>query len=414
MSNTKGALKPGWKRVVFRDLIANINDYFDRCKEPATRYLAGQHIDEGDLTVRRWGSTDDSIFPPTFKRRFQTGDVLFHSRNPKKLASPQFSGVTGEKLFILRSKDTDVLLQEFIPFLLLTDEFSDYVQRTRSGSVNKFLNWTPLSKYEFALPPVEEQRRIAKALAAIELFRCSLIDAAFAANQVTLSYQQLLFPSRNVFGTKWISYRLEGVCSNITDGKHGDCQDQDESGYFFVSAKDLDDDSIVYTQARQITECDFLDTHKRTRLEPGDILVSNSGSIGKMALVRDDSRTPKTTFQKSVAIIKPNHDLVDCRWLFYWLRSKRPLLERISQGSAQRNLLLGDLRKMQILIPHRDVQIVTVTKIAALDTAVSKIKHRIDALRQLARSSLPGPATNPIPSTPSFPLTVGTQKNNIT
>ncbi len=172
--------------TVFGDLVANINDYFDRDKDPATRYLAGNHIDEGDLAVRRWGSTDDATFPPTFKRRFCAGDVLFHSRNPKKVVQPDFDGVTGEKLFVLRSKDTTQLLQETVPYLLLTDHFADYVRRSRAGSVNKFLNWTPLAKYKFALPPPEEQGRIASALAAADSLRETLRSVRESVYRITV------------------------------------------------------------------------------------------------------------------------------------------------------------------------------------------------------------------------------------
>lgn len=52
--------------------------------------------------------------------------------------------------------------------------------------------------------------------------------------------------------------KLENVCHQITDGKHGDCKDQENSGYFFLSAKDVKDEQLIYENARQITEEDFL------------------------------------------------------------------------------------------------------------------------------------------------------------
>ena len=97
-----GDLKPGWRRVKLGDVAENINDYFDRDGGDEARYVAGEHIDEGTLTVRRWGLTTDSMFPPTYNRKFRAGDVLYHSRNLNKLVCPDFDGVTGEKLFILR------------------------------------------------------------------------------------------------------------------------------------------------------------------------------------------------------------------------------------------------------------------------------------------------------------------------
>lgn len=32
---------------------------------------------------------------------------------------------------------------------------------------------------------------------------------------------------------------LKDLTLNITDGKHGDCQNQENSGYYFISCKDV-------------------------------------------------------------------------------------------------------------------------------------------------------------------------------
>lgn len=77
------------------DVVENINDFFGRENGTTVRYVAGEHIDEGDLRVRRYGQTSDDLVPPTFNRLFKAGDVLFHSRNIRKLAQPDFDGLTG-------------------------------------------------------------------------------------------------------------------------------------------------------------------------------------------------------------------------------------------------------------------------------------------------------------------------------
>ncbi len=156
-----GRSREGWTRVQFGDVVENVNDQPKLATLPLeTRYIAGEHVDENRLTIDRWGTLGDDLVPPTFKRRFHPGDVLFHSRNLKKIAVPDFDGITGEKLFVLRSRSPS-LLQEFIPYVLLSPSFAAYAEASWSGSVNKFLNWTPLERYEFDLPPMQEQERIA-------------------------------------------------------------------------------------------------------------------------------------------------------------------------------------------------------------------------------------------------------------
>ena len=80
---------------------------------------------------------------------------------------------------------------------------------------------------------------------------------------------------------KTTTYTLKDIVLYITDGKHGDCIDQDNSRFYFISSKDINDDKINYQDARQITENDFLETNKRTRYELDDILLTNSGTIGR-------------------------------------------------------------------------------------------------------------------------------------
>lgn len=155
------------RRIVrLGDVVENVNDFFSRNTGNTVRYVAGEHIDEGDLRVRRYGLTSDDLVPPTFNRLFKAGDVLFHSRNIKKLAQLDFDGLTGEKLFVLRTKQQDILMQEFLPFLLLGEPFARYAKERWAGSTNKFLNKTPLMAYEFALPPMDEQRRAFAVLSA--------------------------------------------------------------------------------------------------------------------------------------------------------------------------------------------------------------------------------------------------------
>jgi type I restriction enzyme S subunit len=58
----------------------------------------------------------------------------------------------------------------------------------------------------------------------------------------------------------WSRTKLQDVCEQIIDGKHGDCENQPDSGFYFLSAKDIRDGCLKYDGARQITERDFVNT----------------------------------------------------------------------------------------------------------------------------------------------------------
>ena len=179
---------------------------------------------------------------------------------------------------------------------------------------------------------------------------------------------------------------LREITLNITDGKHGDCEPAENSGYYFVSCKDVNNGTVDYANARQISERAFRETHKRTQLAPNDILITNSGTIGRMALVKDIPETYRTTFQKSVAIVKPDTSVVLPTYLYYKLQNCVTDFVNRSNGSAQKNLLLGTMREFQIDL-HEDFaeQERLSSILAAYDNLIENNQKQIKLLEEAAQ-----------------------------
>lgn len=181
-------------------------------------------------------------------------------------------------------------------------------------------------------------------------------------------------------------FELKEICHLITDGKHGDCRNQENSGYFFISAKDIRGWKINYEGARQISKEDFEETHKRTRFDVGDVMIVSTGAnIGDIAVAKDDPRTKYTTFQKSVALLKPRMDIVNPYFLAYLLSNSRTLLHNISSGSAQKNLLLKDLRTLEVNLPPLELQTRIADILGAYDDLIENNVRRILLLEEAAR-----------------------------
>ena len=68
---------------------------------------------------------------------------------------------------MLESRDKDYLLPQLLPFICQTDAFFEHAIGTSAGSLSPRTNWQNLATYEFALPPLNEQRRIASVLSAV-------------------------------------------------------------------------------------------------------------------------------------------------------------------------------------------------------------------------------------------------------
>ena len=185
---------------------------------------------------------------------------------------------------------------------------------------------------------------------------------------------------------EWREHSLGELCSLITDGKHGDCRNEAGSGYYFLSVKDVFGDRMVYDNARQIMEADFAETHRRTNLEPGDVLFTNTGTIGRMAIAPDDPKTARTTFQKSVAILKPKREIVLSRFLYFALRFDNARLSDFAAGTTQKNLLLKDLRAFTVRIPPLAEQKAIAAVLGTLDDKIELNRRMNATLEAMARA----------------------------
>ncbi|OKY73927.1 MAG: hypothetical protein BM485_16790 [Desulfobulbaceae bacterium DB1] len=183
----------------------------------------------------------------------------------------------------------------------------------------------------------------------------------------------------------WADRNLGELCSLITDGKHGDCKNEEGSGFFFISCKDVKDGRLNYDNARQIVRTDFAETHRRTDLKPGDVLLTNSGTIGRLAIAPDDDKTERTTFQKSVAVLKPIREQITPHFLYYKLTAENTRLINSAGGAAQKNLLLGELRRFSIRIPPLAKQSSITSVLSAYDDLIENNRRRIQLLEQAAR-----------------------------
>jgi type I restriction enzyme S subunit len=183
----------------------------------------------------------------------------------------------------------------------------------------------------------------------------------------------------------WQERALGDLCSLITDGKHGDCRNEEKSNYYFISCKDIKDGRIIYDNARQIMQADFAETHRRTDLKPGDVLLTNSGTIGRLAIAQEDEKTPRTTFQKSVAILKPIQSEISSHFLYYSLAADTNRLVNSAGGAAQKNLLLGELRRYTIKAPDLTTQSEISSILRNYDDLIENNRRRIKLLEESAR-----------------------------
>jgi type I restriction enzyme S subunit len=309
------------------------------------------------------------------------GSVLFSSRAPighVAVNTVPMATNQGFKSFVPKP---NCVVAKFLYWWLRTNR--PYLESLGNGATFKEVSKAVVSRIEISLPPLAEQRRIAEVLDRAEALRAKRRAALAQLDSLIQSLFLDLFgdPATNPKGLA--KETLEQLTLNITDGKHGDCRPSPDSGYFFVSVKDIKDGQIDYREARQIDRDDFMEVHRRTKLEVGDVLITNSGTIGRTAVIAATPELERTTFQKSVAIVKPRSERLESTYLKAALDMCVAKLSRESSGSSQKNLLLGQLRNFSVCVPPIPLQrefARRATAVEVLKTAQRASLAELDAL----------------------------------
>ena len=152
-----------WSLVRFGDVVRNVRETErDPLSAGLERYVGLEHIEPENLHIKEWGLIEEGT---SFTQKFVKGQVLFGKRRAyqRKVAVAEFDGVCSGDILAFEPKD-DRLLPELLPFIVQSEGFFTNALRTSSGSLSPRTRWRDLAAYEFPLPPLDEQRRIAEIL----------------------------------------------------------------------------------------------------------------------------------------------------------------------------------------------------------------------------------------------------------
>ena len=157
--------KNNWKLTKFGDVAIQQKGRVDRDNTELTRYILGGHMNSEDLHIRNWGNLTDEYLGPAFIRKFEKGDILYGSRRTylRKVAIADFDGITSNTTFVIKANE-DKIDKRLLPFIMMSEGFTENSIKNSKGSVNPYINWKDIAKYEFLLPPKNQQAKLAELL----------------------------------------------------------------------------------------------------------------------------------------------------------------------------------------------------------------------------------------------------------
>ncbi len=157
-----------------------------------------------------------------------------------------------------------------------------------------------------------------------------------------------------------------------------------------LSARNINDFRVLFDDYRLISDSAFEQENARTKVAPGDVLLTIVGTIGRTAVVTENN--PPFALQRSVAVLRPCG--ISARYLAYALNSpeQQQWLINNAKGTAQKGIYLKTLGAAQIPFAPAAEQTRIVAKLeellSDLDAGVVELKAAQKKLAQYRQSLL--------------------------
>ena len=360
----------------FEQLADQINDRVIPAEAEVERYVGLEHLDSDSLRIRRWG--DPSEVEST-KLRFQPRDIIFGKRRvyQRKVAVADTEGICSAHAMVLRAKP-EVVLPEFLPFFMQSDEFMERALRISVGSLSPTINWKTLAKEKFLLPDIAEQTRT--------------VEALQAADTVVDEFTDLL---------ERISWVREGTITNFLE----ECGDTAEFGTVIVdtaygTSKKSNSEgkgvpvlgipnvlrnrlSLNEFNTVELTE----EETKKLSIEDGDLLVVRTNGnplyVGRSVLVEGLSQT--FAYASYLIRVRVNRKKILPEYaacVFGSALNRRNMRQMIRSSAGNYNLNSKDIRKLKFPIPSRSLQCDLVRRVGAINERREEVEKRLSAARE--------------------------------
>ncbi len=261
---------------------------------------------------------------------------------------------------VVRAKP-GVVLPEFLPFLMMSDRFMNRAVEISVGSLSPTINWKTLKLEEFALPPLDQQRRIAEILWAMDEVETRL-------NKVS----EDKCAAHKTFQNNSIDAYLEkGKTGGIPICRMSDILDEPICNGIFKKREDFGRGTLlinvtdIYGSFRlNPAEVDRVDANQKEIMSfsalPGDVIFNRSSlvlaGIGRACLVPDWSEP--MVFECHLMRARPNLNRVDNRYLCRYALSEpgRTYLMSRAQTTTMTTINQADLGNMPVPLPPLEEQ----------------------------------------------------------
>ena len=218
----------------------------------------------------------------------------------------------------------------------------------KEGSYKR--HWSKARTVLIPIPPQEIQEKIVQILDKFTDYVTELTsELTSRKKQYSFYRDKLLSFEDEVYQVEW---KLLGEVCDVRDGTH-DSPNKKAFGKYLITSKNVKNGSINFDSAYFISESDFDNINKRSKVDIDDLLFTMIGTVGEVAHITEE---PDFAI-KNVGLIKTQSRIL-ARYLLHYLQStyaKDYILSNSSKGS-QVFLGLGKLRNFPIPYVEPEIQ----------------------------------------------------------
>jgi type I restriction enzyme, S subunit len=386
-------LPSGWVNTTIGDVTTDVQQRVPQPAETFT-YIDISSIDREAKRILNPQKLDGENAPSRARKVVKTNDVLVSMTRPNLNAVASVPAELNEQIAstgfdVLRATSIE---SRWLYYLVRSSAFVSAMSESVQGALYPAVRSKDVRGFEIALPPLNEQKRIAdkldEVLSRVDAYRAHLdrvplmlkrfrkaVLAAAMSGRLTEEWRaerggrgdvrSIEFDDDSVsVPYSWELYELNELIDPKRPLCYGVVQpgEEVEEGVSLIRVQDLDHWGVLANSLRTIST--NVDTeYRRSRVEAGDLLISVVGTIGRTAIVPTGL---KANIARAIARVACR-DGVLSQWVNIWLSSGllQWWLIKNSREVARKTLNLSELGTARIALPPLEEQREIVRRVEA-------------------------------------------------
>lgn len=266
------------------------------------------------------------------------------------------------------------ILPEYAGYYFRSLKFRNAVTSMSSMTTRASLNNDMISLLTITVPTLEEQENIANILSCLDekielnnemnktleemaqcIFKRWFVDFEFP-NEDGEPYKssggEMVDSELGMIPKGWEVKKISELIE-VKDGTHASPKVSKE-GFPLVTSKHIKGDRIAIEDAKIISEKDYLEVNKRSKVDTGDILISMIGTVGLTYFVQEE----EINFAiKNIGLFKTSQNKTLSEYFYLYLKSDnmKNYIEARLAGTTQKYISLGELRNIPVVLPNDSI-----------------------------------------------------------